>query len=95
MHAARTCRQKIMQAQLARTLTEWYFNSFTDMIDEMELWDWNVANKDFWSRLAKSLHSQKMSVTWAEKMDKQLASVLIPEKMSSATATRSIRTCKT
>jgi len=84
-----------MQAQLARTLTEWYFNSFTDMIDEMELWDWNVANKDFWSRLAKSLHSQKMSVTWAEKMDKQLASVLVPEKMSSATATRSIRTCKT
>jgi len=46
----------------------------------MELWDWNVANKDLWSRLAKSLHSPKVSVTWAEKMDKKLASVLVPEK---------------
>jgi len=69
-------------------LTEWSCNSFTDLIDEMELWDWNVANKDFCSRLAKSLHSQKVSVTWAEKMDKKLASVLVPEKMS-------IRECKT
>ena len=74
-----------MLAQLVRTLTEWNCNSFTDLIDEMELWDWNVANTDFWSRLAKSLHSQKMSVTWAgkmEKMDKKLAPVLVPEKMS-------------
>jgi len=31
----------------------------------------------------------------AEKMDKKLASVLVPEKMSWATATRSIRKCKT
>ena len=60
---------KIMLAQLARTLEEWHCNSSTDMIDEMELWDWNVANKDFWSRLAKSFHSQKGSVTWAGKMD--------------------------
>jgi len=52
------------------------------MIDKMELWDWNVATKDFWSRLAKSLYSQKVSVTWAEKMDKNLASVLVLEKMS-------------
>ena len=37
--------------------------SFTDLIDEMELWDWIVTKKDFWSRLAKSLHSQKVSVT--------------------------------
>ena len=84
-----------MLAQLARTLTEWHCNSFTDLIDEMELWDWNVANKDFWSRLAKSLHSKKVSVTWAEKMDQKLAAVLVPEKMSWATATRSIRKCKT
>jgi len=61
----------------------------------MELWDWNEANKDFWSRFAKSLHSQKVSVTSAGKMDKKLASVLVPEKMSWATATRSIRKCKT
>jgi len=87
-------KQSIL-AQLARTLTEWHCNSFTDLIDKMELWDWNVANKDFWSRLAKSLHSQKLSVTWTEKMDQKLASVLVPEKMSWATATRSIRKCKT
>ena len=46
------------------------------------------------SRLAKSLHSQKVAVTWAEKMDQKLASVLVPGKMSWATATRSIRKCK-
>jgi len=62
-----------MLAQFPCILTEWYCNSFTDLIDEMELWDWNVANKDFWSRLAKSLHSQKVSITWAEKMDQKLA----------------------
>jgi len=84
-----------MLAQLARTLTEWHCNSFTDFIDEMGLWDWDVANKDFWSRLEKSLHSQKVSVTWAEKMDQKLASVLVHEKMSWATATQSIRKCKT
>jgi len=41
------------------------------------------------------LHSQKVSVTWAEKMDKKLALVLVPEKMSWATATRSNKKCKT
>ena len=87
--------QNIMLAQLARTLTEWHCDLFTDLIDEMELWDWNVANKDFWSRLAKSLHNLKVSVTWAEKMDKKLASVLVPETMSWTTAPRSIRKCKT
>jgi len=84
-----------MLAQLARTLTEWHCNSFTDLIDKMELWDWNVANNDFWSQLAKLLHSQKVSVTWAEKMDTKLASVLVPDKMIWATATQSIRKCKT
>jgi len=79
-----------MLAQLARTLIEWHCKSFTDLIDEMELWDWMVENKDFWSRLAKSLHIQKVSVTWAENMDKKLASVLVPEKMSWATATWSV-----
>jgi len=74
---------------------EWHCNSFTDLIDEMELWDWNVANKDFWSRLAKSLHSQKVSVNGQKKKDQILASMLVPEKMSWATATRSIRKCKT
>jgi len=72
--------KKNILAQSARTLTEWHCSSFTGLIDEMELWDWNVANKDVWSRLAKLLHSQKVSVTWAEKMDIKLASVLVPGK---------------
>jgi len=65
MPAAWRCRKKMVLVQLARTWTEWHCNSFTDLIDGMELWDWNVANKKIWSRsrLAKSLHSQKVSVT--------------------------------
>jgi hypothetical protein len=59
----------IMLAQLARTLEEWHCNSFTDLIDNMELCDYKVANKDLWSRLAESLHSQKVSITWADQMD--------------------------
>ena len=85
---------RFMLAQFARKLTEWHCNSFTDLINKMMLWDWNVANKDFWPRLAKSLHSQKVSVTWAGKMDSKLASVLVPGKLSLAIATRSIRSCK-
>jgi len=87
--------KKNMLAQLARTLIEWHCNSFTNWIDKMELWDWNVAIKDFWSRLIKSLHSQKVSITWLEQIDQKLASVLIPEKMSCSTATRSIGKCRT
>jgi len=63
------------------------------LIDETELWDWNVANKIFWSRLAKSLHSQNVSVK--KQMDQKLASMLVPENMSWATATRSTRKCRT
>jgi len=62
--------QKNMLAQLARTLEEWHCDSFTDFIDKMEQWDWNVANEEFQSRLVKSLQSQKVSVTWSEKMNK-------------------------
>jgi len=70
-------------------------NSLYTFPDEVDLWDWNAANKEFWSRLAKSLQCQKVSVTGAEKMDKKLASALVPEKMSWATATWSNRKCKT
>jgi len=41
------------------------------------------------------LHSQKVSVTWAGKMDKKIASVLVLETMSWETATQSIRKCQT
>jgi len=61
-----------MLAQVARRLTEWHCNSFTDLIDEMEMWDCNVANKDFWSRLAKSLNSQKASSHGQKKWTKNL-----------------------
>jgi len=94
MHADEHVVRKSMLAQLTRTFTEWHCNSFTDLINKMELWDWDVANKDFWSQLAKSLHSHKVSVIWAGKMEQKLASVLVPGKMSWATATRSIWICK-
>jgi len=45
--------------------------------------------------IGKVVAQSPVSVTWAEKMDQKLASVLVPEKMSWATATRSIRKCKT
>jgi len=63
-------------------LEEWYFNPFTDLIDEMELWDLNVVNKDFWSRLAKSLRSQKVSAICTEEMAQNLASLLVQRKTS-------------
>ena len=47
-----------------------------------------MANKDFLSRLAKSLHSQKVFFTFAGKVDQHLASMLVRGKMSWATATR-------
>ena len=36
----------------------------------MELWDWNMADKDFWSRFAKSLHCQKRQSHRQEKWQK-------------------------
>jgi len=60
---------KIMLAQLARTLKDWQCDSSTDLIEKMDLWEWNDAKKDLWSRLAKLLQMIKVSVTWAEKLD--------------------------
>ena len=86
--------KKIMLAQLARTLDEWHCVSFTDLIEEMDLWEWNDANKDFWSRLAKALQMTKVSVTWAEEFDKRLAAAQDTGRISWATATRSMRLCR-
>jgi len=86
--------KKNMVVQSACTMTEWHCNSFNDLIDKMELWDWKVANRDVWSQLVELLQSPKVSVTWSEKMDPKLAPVLVPEKMSWATATRSIQKYK-
>jgi len=60
----------------------------------MQLWDWNVANKDFWSQLAKSLHSQKVSAILAETMDKKMASMLVPGNMSWVKTTSPSRSAK-
>ena len=62
----------------------------------MELWKWNDATEDFWSRLAKALQqSDVISVTWAEQLDSRLASVHTTGKMRWAAATRYIRECIT
>jgi len=60
----------------------------------MELWKWDDATGDFWSRLAKALQQSKISVTWAEQLDSRLASMHTTGKLSWAAATRSIRECE-
>jgi len=57
----------------------------------MELWKWDDATGDFWSRLAKELQQSNISVAWAEQLDSRQASVHTTVKMSWAAATRSIR----
>jgi len=83
-----------MLAGLKRTLDEWLCDSFAVRIKEMELWKWDDATGDFWSRLAKALQQSNISVTWAEKLDSRLASVHTTGKLNWAAATRSIRECK-
>jgi len=94
LHAERCMRhedvsKKIMLADLNRTLDEWFCDSFVvKLIEEMELWKWDDATGDFWSRLAKALQKSNISVTWAEQLDSRLASVHTTGKLSWATATR-------
>ena len=80
LHAERRMRHedvstKIMLAGLNRTLDEWLCNSFVEQIEEMEMWKWDDATGDFWSRLARALQQGNISVTWAEQLDSRLASV--------------------
>ena len=80
LHAERCMRhedvsKKIMLAGLNRTLDEWLCHSFVELIEEMELWKWDDATGDLWSRLAKALQQSNISVTWAEQLDSRLASV--------------------
>ena len=60
----------------------------------MELWKWDQATGDFWSRLAKALQQSNISVTGAEQLDSRLASVHTTANLIWAAATRSIRECK-
>jgi len=86
--------KKIMLAGLNRPLVEWLCDSFVELIEKMELWKWNDATGDLWSRLAKALQQSNISITWAEQLDSRLASMHTIGNMSWATATRSIRECK-
>jgi len=74
--------KKIMLAGLNRALDEWLCDSFVDLIEEIDLWKWNDATGDFWSRLAKALQQSNISVTWAEQLDSRLASVHTTGKLS-------------
>jgi len=83
-----------MLAGLNCTLDEWLCDFFVELVKEMELWKWDDATGDFWSRLAKALQQSNISVTWAEQLDSRLASVHTIGKLSWAAATRSIKECK-
>ena len=83
-----------MLAGLNRTLDEWLCDSFVELIEEMELWKWDDATRDFWSRLPQALQQSNISVTWAEQLDSRLASVHTTGKMSWEASTRCIRECK-
>jgi len=83
-----------MLAGLNCTLDQWLCDSFVGQIEEMELWKWDDATGDFWSRLAKALQQSNISVTWAEQLGSRLASVHTTGKVSLAAATRSIREYK-
>ena len=98
LHAERCMRhedvsKKIMVAGLNRTLDEWLCDYFVELFEEMELWKWDDATGDFWSRLAKALKQSNISVTWAE-LNSRLASVHATGKLSWTAATKSIRECK-
>ena len=79
---------------MTHLLDEWLCDSFAELIEEIELWKWNDATGDFWSRPAKALQQSNIRVMWAEQLDSRLASVHNTGKKSWAAATRSIRECK-
>jgi len=99
LHAKRCMRHedvvlKILLAGLNCTLDECSCDSFAELIEEMQLWKWDDATGDFWSRLAKAVQQSNISVTSAEQLDSRLASVHTTGKMSWAAANRSIRECE-
>ena len=80
LHAKRCMRhedvsKQIMLAGLNCTLDEWLYDSFVELIVEMELWKWDDRTGDFWLRLANALQQSNISVTWAQQLDSRLASV--------------------
>jgi len=99
LHAKRCMRhedvsKQIMLAGLNCTLDEWLYDSFVELIVEMELWKWDDRTGDFWLRLANALQQSNISVTWAQQLDSRLASVHTTGKSSWAAAPRSIKGCQ-
>jgi len=47
--------KNILLAGFNHTLDKWLCDSFAELIEEMEMWKWDDATGDFWSRLAKAL----------------------------------------
>jgi len=88
--------RKILLAGLNHTWDEWLCDTFAEPIEEMELWKWDDATGDFWSRLAKALQQSNIAVTWAEQLDSRLASVHTTAhwQLSWAAATKYIMECK-
>ena len=83
--------KKIMVAQLARILEEWHCNSFTDLIDEMELWE--RGKQDFLVTIGTVVAQSKPVNCVDNPTDQKIASVLIPRIMSWAMARRAIWKC--
>ena len=68
----RMCLKKSWwQAQTA-PYYEWLCDSFVELTEEVQLWKWDDATGDFWSRLAKALQQSNSSVTRAEQLDSRL-----------------------
>jgi len=94
LHAKRCIRHEgvlneILLAGLERILDEWPCDSFAELIEEMEVWKYNDATGDIWSRPAKALQQSNISDTWVEQLDSR--PVHTTGKMSwAAAATRSI-----
>jgi len=53
--------KKILLAGLNNTSDKWLCDSFAELIEKMEMWPWDYATGDFWTRLAKALHQSNIS----------------------------------
>jgi len=100
LHAERCMRhedvsKKYMLAGLNRTLDEWLCNSFAELIEEIELWKWDYATGDFWSRLAKALQQSNIRLSHVGRVVGQQTGISAYHwKNELSSATRSIRECK-
>jgi len=54
------CPKQSMLAGLNRTLDEWLYDSFGELTEKIELWKWDDATGDSWSRLATALQQSNI-----------------------------------